>query len=157
MRRDHSTVPGLLKICFSSKKSNPHAVFLLKCHQWVFLEPPTRSDAIKLTRSAEHPACVVVTVPGNVSSASVALEFRLSKHEHRYITRGAQTALESTWSNLPVTQKIQRGLFVASEARKLMFLVLFLFSFINVSWAGGYCERQEMDTQVRKKLSLSLI
>ena len=92
-----------------------------------------------------------MTVPGSVLAASVALEFRLSKHEHRYITKGAQVALDSAWDHLPVAGKIQRGLFVASEARKSQSVTaLSTFCTVNLLSSGGFCARQEMDTEVRQ-------
>jgi len=115
-------------------------------------EPPARSDGVTTKRSAEEPSCVVVTVPPELAEVSVsafarcsspapslmclcpfvlqlALEFRLQRHSHRFITPGVQTALESVWRALPVRGDVSKSLFVASEAR-------------------GFCDRQEIDITV---------
>lgn len=93
------------------------------------IEPPARQDGIVLKRSAEYPFCVVIQVPDNVTEATLALEFRLQKHRHKFITRGAQMALESAWRHLPVSSDISESLFVANEAL-------------------GFCDKQEIDTHV---------
>ena len=49
---------------------------------------------------------------------NLALEFRLRMHENKFLTLGAQTALESIWNSFPVNGKVQKSLFVASEANQ---------------------------------------
>ena len=92
-----------------------------KCHQWVFLEPPARTDGVVLKRSSEHPSCVVIQLPQNMDkdfNINLALEFRLRMHENKFLTLGAQAALESIWNSFPVNGKVQKSLFVASEANQ---------------------------------------
>jgi hypothetical protein len=92
-------------------------------------EPPERSDGVVMKRSAESPSCVVVTIPGDYQGTELAFEFRLTKHDNKFMTPGVQTALESVWRDLPVKGDVPQSLFVASEAL-------------------GFCDRQLTETAV---------
>jgi len=103
-------------------------LFLLLSYFFI-VEPPERSDGVTLKRAAEDPSCVVIGIPGDFNGTELAFEFRLTEHEHKFMTPGVQTALESVWQHLPVRADVDRDLFVASEVL-------------------GFCDRQQTETAV---------